>query len=497
MPLASCFDGERRGPPSIRWAASSNRIYVEGGCATINDIIEYRSDKYGPKGPLYYFDQGINKIVSAYTGTYYLDSNIHITNGATLEIDGDVSSTTGCQVLLLASNPLLVDEDSLNVRAHGGKLVIRDTKIFSWDITAGTYDFNPYDGRAHISALTEIITGREIDTCPGDTRAGEPGYSTGQALYDKGTGILDIFSSEIGYLGYSASESYGISYKARGLCKTLENQDIFDDDQPITYAVYGDIDNSHLHHNWFGHYSFGHQGGRWTNNEVNDNFGYGFDPHDDSDFVEISNNKVYNNGDHGIIASKRCTDIIISNNEVYNNNGNGIMLHRSCDRAKVFDNYSYDNEDAGLALYESSECQVYDNKFYFNRRGIRWSNGANYNDVYDNRIKTDETGDFSIYMYAGQDEPEAEGNDDGHPTKNNVFNNKIWTDSDEAIRMTNADGNDIYKNNFKSGSEATFQLSGNNKLKNNIYPDGFVWNVDETTCFNKKTDVPELGRLLC
>ena len=51
---------------------------------------------------------------------------------------------------------------------------------------------------SHISALTEIITGREIDTCPGDTRAGEPGYSTGQALYDKGTGILDIFSSEIG-----------------------------------------------------------------------------------------------------------------------------------------------------------------------------------------------------------------------------------------------------------------------------------------------------------
>lgn len=44
------------------------------------------------------------------------------------------------------------------------------------------------------------------------------------------------------------------------------------------------------------------------------------------------------------------------------------MLHRSCDRAKVFDNYSYDNEDAGLALYESSECQVYDNNFYYNKR---------------------------------------------------------------------------------------------------------------------------------
>lgn len=53
------------------------------------------------------------------------------------------------------------------------------------------------------------------------------------------------------------------------------------------------------------------------------------------------------------------------------------------------------------------------------------------------------------------------------------------------------------KNSFRSGREATFQLAGNNKLKNNIYPTGFVWNVDETTCFNKKTDVPELADVLC
>ena len=30
--------------------------------------------------------------------------------------------------------------------------------------------------------------------------------------------------------------------------------------------------------------------------------------------------------------------------------------------------------------------------------GIRWSNGANFNDVYSNRIKTSESGDFAIYM---------------------------------------------------------------------------------------------------
>lgn len=56
-------------------------------------------------------------------------------------------------------------------------------------------------------------------------------------------------SPSLSDLGYSASESYGIAYKARGLCKTLENLDIFDDDQSFDYGVYGDILNSHLHHN--------------------------------------------------------------------------------------------------------------------------------------------------------------------------------------------------------------------------------------------------------
>lgn len=58
---------------------------------------------------------------------------------------------------------------------------------------------------------------------------------------------------------------------------------------------------------WFGHYSWGHNGGKWTNNEVHDNYGYGFDPHDDSDNVEISGNKVYNNGWHGISESHNIT----------------------------------------------------------------------------------------------------------------------------------------------------------------------------------------------
>lgn len=34
--------------------------------------------------------------------------------------------------------------------------------------------------------------------------------------------------------------------------------------------------------------------------QVHDNIGYGFDPHDDSDYVTINNNHVHHNGWHGI-----------------------------------------------------------------------------------------------------------------------------------------------------------------------------------------------------
>lgn len=65
------------------------------------------------------------------------------------------------------------------------------------------------------------------------------------------------------------------------------------------------------------------------------NTAYGFDPHDDSDFLNIHDNEVYNNGNHGIIASKRCNDVSIQNNEVYDGDNAGLFLHRSSDNAIV------------------------------------------------------------------------------------------------------------------------------------------------------------------
>ena len=72
---------------------------------------------------------------------------------------------------------------------------------------------------------------------------------------------------------------------------------------------------------------------------MHDNHQYGFDPHDDSDYLTIANNEVYNNVNHGIIASKRCNnDVKIYENEVYNGDAQaaGIFLHRSSDSCEVY-----------------------------------------------------------------------------------------------------------------------------------------------------------------
>ena len=150
--------------------------------------------------------------------------------------------------------------------------------------------------------------------------------------------MQDLINTEAAYLGYLASESYGLTWKVRGFCKDLSNHDVF-----TSTNVYGNIIGSDIHHNYYGHYSYGHQGGVWTNNKMHDNHQYGFDPHDDSDYLTIADNEVYNNVNHGIIASKRCNNVQIYNNVVRDGGpaAAGIFLHRSSDFAEVHDNTIY------------------------------------------------------------------------------------------------------------------------------------------------------------
>ena len=72
--------------------------------------------------------------------------------------------------------------------------------MFSWDEAAKTYDKDIDDGRSYISVISEIITD-ESETCEGNAK-----NTMGEAR-------MDIIDSEIGYLGYYASESYGLTWK--------------------------------------------------------------------------------------------------------------------------------------------------------------------------------------------------------------------------------------------------------------------------------------------
>jgi len=80
-----------------------------------------------------------------------------------------------------------------------------DTMITSWDSTKNDVDTDLGDGRAYISAISEVPVD-EDETCKG------------VAKNDMGESRMDIEGSEIAYMGYKASESWGISWKIRGLC---------------------------------------------------------------------------------------------------------------------------------------------------------------------------------------------------------------------------------------------------------------------------------------
>lgn len=54
--------------------------------------------------------------------------------------------------------------------------------------------------------------------------------------------MQDIIDSTMGNMGFKDSESYGLTWKVRGLCKDLSNVKLFD-----KRNVYGDIKNSDIY----------------------------------------------------------------------------------------------------------------------------------------------------------------------------------------------------------------------------------------------------------
>lgn len=298
-------------------------------------------------------------------GSWLLKASLLIQTTARLEATNDT-----LQWLRLDSPPL---QPVVITAYRGGHLLVNGIKVTSWDSTANTVDENTANQRSYLLALQG--------------------------------GRMDILNSDVGYLGWESGEASGLSWRER-LVK-----------ESATTGATGRLEDSQIHHNYFGMYSFEAYGLTILRNKVFDNIYYGIDPHDYSEGFETAYNTVYNNGNHGIIFSRHCIKNNIHHNEVYNNNGHGIMLDRGTNQNKVYNNLIYNNKD-GIAIFQSSDNELYDNIVRNNERGVRVNATFDTDDIYDgistnNKFTNntiEDSKEYGVYLYARADRNIFTGN---------------------------------------------------------------------------------------
>ena len=162
--------------------------------------------------------------------------------GATIEIAKGASMTMAApdvRWLKLRS----VEPAFSTIKVFGGTLAVTGSCITSWDDTKQQVDGNILDGRSYLLA-----------------RDG------GQMTIDK---------AQLAYLGFSDTESYGVSWRTEGTGGHLKDSDV-----------------SHL---YFGVYTFGVGGLEISGNDVHDSTLYGIDPHTGSHNLKIENNIFFYN----------------------------------------------------------------------------------------------------------------------------------------------------------------------------------------------------------
>lgn len=412
----------------IRWAASSNRIYVTGpGAATLGAIRAAQTNV-----PL-------DQVAAA---VWHLRANLIVEDGAQLilhgtAIGGDVNE------LRLQSNNSTNTNSFIFINADWGSISIRNTSVSSWNDAAGGPDTeHVLYGRAFLGVRSRLAPD---GVTPLESR-------------------MDIIDSDIGYLGHDDSEAYGLTWKVIGAHPDLARS-IYD-----YVNVYGDILNSRLHHNFFGVYTFGHYGGHWATNEVDHNVGYGFDPHDDSDYVVIENNNVHDNGWDGIIASMRCDHLTVRGNVSRDNGQNGIILHRSSNDCVVENNQCLDNGTTGIVLTGDWRCIVRSNLLVRNfEAGLRLDLGSADNLIEGNVCASNVL--YGFHLYKGSDAPEL--NDDGRPKRNRFANNLVQNNGLDGINLADCDDNTFATNAFyANGNTLRFERGFRNRLEGNDIPGG-------------------------
>ncbi len=424
---------------ALRWASSSNRIYVSGDVrCTLTEIRQYAS----ASAPLTLVDPA-NRI-------WLLGANIYLENGATLLLHGSAGGGDVNQ-LRLRSNSSSASTARVEIRAQYGTIDIRSTQVTSWNESAAAPDteYSKY-GRAFIRAVSYLD-----GTTPRESQ-------------------LNIVDSDVGYLGYYAAESYGLAWKVRGT-----TSGIYD-----LVEVGGDVINSTIHHNYFGMYTYGAFGMNITDNEFHSNIQYGVDPHDDSDSLLVEDNYIHHNGNHGFICSQRCDNLTVRNNTSSFNTGVGFMLHRGVVDTLVEGNVAESNTDAGFAIFDSYDNLFRGNAARSNKYGIRLSVGSSDNAIEDNVFSGNTQ--YGIYMYQGSDAPTI---NDGRPARN-TFSGNALSGGTMGIKATAALDNAFVANTFASHSQYTAYLtdSSGNTFEANDLGGGYLSLKGSSACTVKDSD---------
>ncbi len=243
----------------------------------------------------------------------------------------------------------------------------------------------------------------------------------GRAFLTAMGGAMDMSRADVTDLGFGTGWTSGAAWKggAGGKCR-------------------GAVANCRFERNFIGAYTFEADSMRWTDNVFANNAGYGFDPHDHSDYFTVTGNRAHDNGSHGIIFSRGCRGNVVRGNFSYSNRGHGIMLddgkvandgdprHLQAvpSTGNVVDTNEVWNNDVGIALQGGNHGWVRGNLVHDNRFGVRLHQSVG-NMVTGNTIRG--TRESAIYLYDGSDgnhvvDNRIHGGQGGIVVKNSVGN---------------------------------------------------------------------------
>lgn len=256
---------------------------------------------------------------------------------------------------------LSTDDNVVSLKGFSTTFVMNGVKVTSWDTNRNDYDKKIEDGRSYILV--------------------------------KDAARMDIYNSELAYLGYARPidgkySTYGVSWRMTT-------------NRRLTTLISGEVLGSKFHNNYFGAYTFGAIGMLWRGNDFYENVRYGLDPHDDSNGFLVEYNRAHQNGTHGIIFSKRCLYNTVRNNISYENGLDGIMFHEDSNYNIIENNNIYGNKD-GITLHSSHNNIIRNNTLNNNNNGILSYRKSIKNVMINNIITNNSYAGINLYEFSDE-----------------------------------------------------------------------------------------------